>query len=202
MAIIINSTDLYITTQTVSVPSGTGRYLLIAWASNSFIRSYVPTPSFNGNAMTLLTNAGDNPMSQLCGFAIPDNWAAGNYTHNSSTGYRRHHIILTGVDYNYPVVDTASYRQGTSTGTSSSITLSTVTGALDLSVIYYSNTTFNIGSGQTALYNTAGRGAITYKASLGSGTNTMSYTYTGQRTCQSDVVLRPTVKNAGWFCII
>lgn len=152
--------------------------------------------------MTDLTSVGDYPMSKLCGFAIPDAWAAGNYTHNSSTAYRRHHIIFTGVDYNNPVVDTNSSRQGSSSSVSNSITLNTVAGSLDMSIIFYEDTPFNIGTGQTALYNTAGRGAITYKASLGSGTTTMSYTYTGQRTSQSDVVLRPTIKNAGWVCII
>lgn len=199
MAIGFGTNAYYTTTQTVAIPSGTGRYLIIAWANTGVPLEYIPTPSFNGYAMTDLTSAGASPLSKLCGFAIPDAWAAGNYTHNASSTYRRHHIILTGVDYNYPVVDTASYRQGSSTGTHSSITLSTVTGALDLSVIYYGSATITAGTGQNVLYNTADRALITYKSGLSAGTTTMSYTYTGQRTSQSDVVLRPTVPLPGAF---
>ena len=194
---IVNTSNVnYVITPTFNLPVGTNRYVLFMLADGTDIYSYYPNiVTIAGTVATMIVQIGNaewNEAAAMWGANIPDSTAAGNYTitFDEPCSVRKFIAVFTGVSRD-PVVDSAAFRNSSSSSDGDTLTVDCVGGGWVHDIVF-TGAAKTAGANQTVIYNSTDSGVgVSYKSGLAHGTTSMAWTWTDARSAHAVVSLRP-----------
>jgi hypothetical protein len=151
-----------------------------------------------GTAATMITEVRADEAAQIWGANIPDSTAAGNYTitFDGTCSVRKFIAVFTGVSRD-PVVDSAAFRNSSSSSDGDTLTVDCVGGGWVHDIVF-ADAAKTAGANQSVIYNSTDSGVgVSYKSGLAHGTTSMAWTWTDARSAHAVVSLRPYRSTGG-----
>jgi hypothetical protein len=193
--VIVNTSNVnFVNTPTFTLPVGTNRYVLFMLASADFPNIV----TIAGTVATMIVQIGADESAAMWGANIPDSTAAGNYTitFDKTCSVRKFIAVFTGVSRD-PVVDSAAFRNSSSSSDGDTLTVDCVGGGWVHDIVF-TGAAKTAGANQTVIYNSTSSGVgVSCKSGLAHGTTSMAWTWTGARSAHAVVSLRPYRSTGG-----
>ena len=192
---IVNTSNAnFVNTPTFTLPAGTNRYVLFMLASADFPNIV----TIAGTVATMIVQIEADEAAAMWGANIPDSTAAGNYTitFDETCSVRKFIAVFTGVSRD-PVVDSAAFRNSSSSSDGDTLTVDCVGGGWVHDIVFTAAAK-TAGANQTVIYNSTDNGVgVSYKSGLAHGTTSMAWTWTDARSAHAVVSLRPYRSTGG-----
>ena len=196
---IVNTSNAnFVITPNFTLPAGTNRYVLFMLAFAGVGVGFPNSVDIAGTAATMITEVRANEAAQIWGANIPDSTAAGNYTitFDGTCSARKFIAVFTGVSRD-PVVDSAAFRNGSSSSDGDTLTVDCVGGGWVHDIVF-AGAAKTAGANQSVIYNSTDSGVgVSYKSGLAHGTTSMAWTWTDARSAHAVVSLRPYRSTGG-----